>query len=150
MLDVIEHVEHDEIFVRSIVRDLLDKDGWALVSVPAYQWLFTSHDTALHHFRRYSPTQCRAILESAGLQTVVEGGLFQSLLLIRMLQAAREWAVAPARSHGIGAWKGGELLTNVMTKWLDLEGTLSFEAATKTNFVPPGLSYWAYCVPSKR
>ncbi len=150
MLDVIEHVEHDLEFVRAIIHDLLDENGWALVSVPAYQRLFTAHDTALHHFRRYSPSQCRAVLESAGLVPVLQGGLFQSLLIVRGIQAARERIMPPQRSHGIGVWGGGDVLTKGVTQWLDLESRLSIEVASKTKFVLPGLSYWAYCVPSGR
>ena len=41
-----------------IVDTMMAEHGWILVSVPAYQSLFTSHDTALKHYRRYSPVQC--------------------------------------------------------------------------------------------
>ena len=148
MLDVIEHVEDDVGFVQEIVRDLMDENGWALVSVPAYQRLYTSHDTALHHYRRYSPGQCRRVLRSAGLVPVLQGGLYQSLLFIRGLQALRELVAPPPSSHGIGAWEGGEVQTKAMTRWLDYEGRLSIEVATRTGFTLPGLSYWAFCVPS--
>ena len=47
MLDVIEHVEDDVAFVRDVVRDSLTESGWVLVSVPAYQGLFSDHDRAL-------------------------------------------------------------------------------------------------------
>ncbi len=149
MLDVIEHVDDDIGFVREVARDLMDENGWALVSVPAYQRLFTSHDTALHHYRRYSPLECRRLLETAGLTPVLQGGLFQSLLFVRGLQALRELVSRPPESHGIGAWRGGELLTRGVTQWLDLEGRLSIETATRTGFVLPGLSYWAFCVRSR-
>ncbi len=55
MLDVIEHVEDDVGFVRDVVDGSLAPGGWVLVSVPAYQSLFSSHDRALKHFRRYAP-----------------------------------------------------------------------------------------------
>ena len=150
MLDVIEHIEKDVEFVRMVVHDLLEVDSWVLVSVPAYQGLYTSHDTALRHFRRYSPPECRDVLSSAGLVPVLEGGLFQSLLLVRGLQALRERFFAPPQSHGIGAWEGGELVTRQMTRWLDLEGRFSLRMATKTKILVPGLSYWALCTQSGR
>ena len=74
MLDVIEHVADDVGFVSATVGDLLRFDGFVLASVPAYQSLFSSHDRALHHFRRYSPTECRRVLERAGLTVVSRRG----------------------------------------------------------------------------
>ncbi|HVF09328.1 MAG TPA: class I SAM-dependent methyltransferase [Abditibacteriaceae bacterium] len=52
MLDVLEHLRDDSRALREIHRVL--RPGGALVlSVPAYQSLWSAHDEALHHFRRY-------------------------------------------------------------------------------------------------
>ncbi len=80
MLDVIEHVEDDVAFVRDVVSHSLAARGWVLVSVPAYQRLFSDHDRALKHYRRYSPRALRLTLESAGLSVVARGGLFHALV----------------------------------------------------------------------
>src|SRR5664280_2081094 len=58
MLDVIEHLEDDLTFLRDVVASNVAEDGWVLVSVPAHQLLFSSHDASLKHYRRYSPSQC--------------------------------------------------------------------------------------------
>ena len=52
-LDVLEHIEEYESFLLHI-KFLLEKDGIAIFSVPAYQFLFSEHDKNLHHFRRYN------------------------------------------------------------------------------------------------
>jgi len=65
MLDVLEHFA-DEAAVLRDVRRLLRPDGALLVSVPAFQALFSEHDVALQHFRRYAAPQLRRALEANG------------------------------------------------------------------------------------
>jgi SAM-dependent methyltransferase len=60
--DVLEHIEHDDEAVSEIAR-MLRPGGSAILSVPAHQWLFSQHDTALQHFRRYSRVAVRDLLE---------------------------------------------------------------------------------------
>ena len=59
-LDVLEHVEHDAAAVQGFHR-LLKSDGLALVTVPAGMALWSDWDVSLHHFRRYSRQNLRAI-----------------------------------------------------------------------------------------
>lgn len=146
MLDVIEHVEDDLALVSGVVDELLVEGGWVLVSVPAYQRLFTSHDQLLRHYRRYSPAECRRVMTNAGLKIEAEGALFHSLLLIRVLQALKERTTKPrAEPCGIGAWSGGEVSTAVASWILDMENRLSLAASGALGKVLPGLSYWAIC-----
>ena len=51
--DVIEHIEDDRLAVRWIF-DHLKPGGIFFATVPAFQWLFSDHDKALGHFRRYT------------------------------------------------------------------------------------------------
>jgi hypothetical protein len=146
LLDVIEHLEDDLSFLKNIVGNQLADDGWMLVSVPAYQSLFTSHDVSLKHYRRYSPSQCTSVLEAAGLTVESRGSLFQSLLLVRMAQAAKEKVRAPdTGSTGVGAWTGGPLLTRTIERALQAESQLSQAIAAKSGHAVPGLSFWAFC-----
>jgi hypothetical protein len=146
MLDVMEHVEDDLAFVSGIVETSLAADGWLLLSVPAYQSLFNSHDTALKHFRRYSPRQCAEVLRRAGLRVEVQGGLFHSLLAARGALVAKERVTAPPDgAQGVGAWEHGPGLTRTVTTILSAESRLSLALGVKTRAVLPGLSYWAFC-----
>ena len=65
--DVLEHIEDDVEALSEIAR-VLKPGGVAIVSVPAHQWLFSRHDVALHHFRRYSRTRLRQLLENGGFR----------------------------------------------------------------------------------
>jgi hypothetical protein len=146
MLDVVEHVAHDVEFISGIVESRLHHDGWVLVSVPAYQRLFTSHDSAVKHYRRYSPRQAADVLRGAGLRVEAQGGLFHSLLAVRGTQAARERLTGPNEEWvGAGAWRGGPRLTRAVTSALSAESRMSEVLGTKTRSVLPGLSYWAFC-----
>jgi hypothetical protein len=146
MLDVMEHVGDDVAFVADIVSTYMDDDGWILVSVPAYQSLYTSHDTAVKHFRRYSPNRCAEVLRTAGLRVDFQGGLFHSLLAVRGAQAAREWFKKPSKEWvGAGGWNGGPRLTRVVTTALKAESRMSMLLGTKAKMAFPGLSYWAFC-----
>lgn len=78
LLDVLEHVDGDEAALRSIATKLAP-GGRILVTVPAYQWMWSAHDLAHHHKRRYSKRGLRRVAEAAGLK--VSGiGYFNSLL----------------------------------------------------------------------
>jgi SAM-dependent methyltransferase len=66
MLDVLEHVEQDEAAVREIHR-VLKPGGAFILSVPAYQNLWSAHDEALHHFRRYEYHDLQRVLRAGGL-----------------------------------------------------------------------------------
>lgn len=67
MLDVLEHVEDDGAAVREIYR-VLKPGGAFILTVPAYQRLWSAHDEALHHFRRYEYLELRSLLRSGGFQ----------------------------------------------------------------------------------
>jgi hypothetical protein len=145
MLDVIEHVEDDAEFVGAITRDLLAENAMVLVSVPAYRGLFSSHDKTLHPYRRYSPGEARRLLERSGLVVLAEGGLFHSLIPVRLGQLLME-RVRPVRSlsSGVGDWQGGSAITKAITRALITDAKLSLLLDAR-GLSMPGLSYWALC-----
>lgn len=148
MLDVIEHVQNDLEFMRSIVETNLQSGGWILLSVPAQQWLYSEHDRMLKHFRRYSMSELRRVIRQSDLKPILSGGAFHSLLLLRTLQKAWELLAGPQEQRGIGSWQGGDHLTKGLARWFDMEGRFSAFTARRTHMALPGLSYWALCVKS--
>ena len=58
--DVLEHVAADEDFLRRVI-DSLRPGGVLLVTVPAYQFLWSHHDEVLGHVRRYNPSQLKRL-----------------------------------------------------------------------------------------
>lgn len=84
MLDVLEHIEDTELFLNKINTILADS-GSLIISVPAYQKLFSKHDLEMHHFRRYSMKLLTTHLQSSF--KIIKSCRYNSLLLpIRVLQ----------------------------------------------------------------
>jgi SAM-dependent methyltransferase len=78
LLDVLEHVPDDLAALRAIHRRL--KPGGALLlTVPANPWMWSAHDAAHHHFRRYTKKQLRELFLRAGLEVQLLS-YFNSLL----------------------------------------------------------------------
>jgi SAM-dependent methyltransferase len=67
LFDVLEHVERDQEAL-SVLRERLAPKGLLIITVPAYQWLYSSHDVQHHHYRRYTARQLRTIAKAAGLR----------------------------------------------------------------------------------
>ena len=68
--DVVEHIDDDVAALVSFRRALQPGRGLLLVTVPAYQWLWSPHDDLNQHKRRYTKRQLRARMEAAGFEVV--------------------------------------------------------------------------------
>jgi len=68
-LDVLEHVDDDLDAARALAG-LVRPEGWLLVTVPAHQALWGSHDRRLHHVRRYGRGQLLSLFDGSGLDLV--------------------------------------------------------------------------------
>ena len=87
-LDVIEHVDRDIDSLKAI-RSHLVSDGKAVITVPAYMFLWSAFDDLNEHKRRYTLTELNTKLELAGF-TVEKISYFNTLLfpivfVVRML-----------------------------------------------------------------
>ena len=67
MIDVLEHIEQDEVQVQK-VASVLTPGGQFIVVVPAYQALYGERDRLMGHYRRYSAAGLRKLLESNGFK----------------------------------------------------------------------------------
>ncbi len=77
-LDVIEHVADDGAALAAIASRL-KPGGKLLMTVPAHQWMWSAHDIANHHQRRYSKAGLIRLLDGSPLEIDMIG-YFNSLL----------------------------------------------------------------------
>jgi len=76
--DVIEHIDDDHAALAAIATRL-KPGGKFMMTVPAHPWMWTAHDVANHHKRRYSKRALRALVEGSPLR-LDKIGYFNSLL----------------------------------------------------------------------
>jgi ubiquinone/menaquinone biosynthesis C-methylase UbiE len=67
ILDVLEYIK-DDVRVLKEIRSSLKKDGIIFISVPAFQSLWSNHDVAVGHLRRYNAKSLIKVIREAGLQ----------------------------------------------------------------------------------
>ena len=64
--DVLEHIDEDYLAAAEMVR-VLQPGGTALIAVPCDMALWSAHDDAVGHMRRYSRSELASLIQKAGL-----------------------------------------------------------------------------------
>ncbi len=91
-LDLLEHCADDGALLREVFR-ALRPGGQLVVSVPAHPRLWSEHDVALHHLRRYAAGELEERVRAAGLEVVDRHGF--NFLLLPVVAGARLLRGAP-------------------------------------------------------
>ena len=145
LMDVIEHIEDDKGFLMNLIsQKYIQNDSLFLVTVPAYQSLFSEHDVFLKHYRRYSRKQLIKTLTVSGFEIIESGNFFSSLLAPRIFGLAKEKLFGKTEAKGLAAWQGSEKQSRTLKKIL-------LSDFRTTNFIhslgikSPGLSTYALC-----
>jgi SAM-dependent methyltransferase len=84
-LDVIEHIEDDATALSELLR-VLRYSGSALITVPAYNFLWGDQDEISHHYRRFTAKSLRETLERAGF-TIEHLSYFNTFLFLPIAAA---------------------------------------------------------------
>jgi SAM-dependent methyltransferase len=137
-LDVIEHLEADREALAEL-RRVIAPDGALLVTVPAYQWLWSGHDEINHHHRRYTRRSLQLVAERAGWEQV-RTTYFNSLLLpVAILLRVLDRLSRKTTESSLDLWVPPQPVN-----WL-LERPLRLEAALigRGGRIPAGLSLLA-------
>lgn len=118
-LDVFEHIENDEEAVREIKR-VLKSGGILIATVPCHQCLFSEHDRALHHVRRYSRNRIISILESTGFViervTWINMTLFPMVAIHRLITRFVKVGVKPKSDASISLGFFNEIFKWIMLR----------------------------------
>ncbi len=137
-LDVLEHTPDDRLTLAEL-RRVCKPGGFLLITVPAYQALWSLHDEANHHYRRYSRRSLSSAASQAGW-SVVRSSSFNSVLLAPA-------AVVRLAQRRFGTHNGYTNDLELGPGWLNqaLEQPLRLEASwlARGRSLPAGLSLLA-------
>lgn len=110
--DVLEHIDPEQDALSEFMR-VLRPGGTFLLSVPAYQWAWTSHDDLNHHKRRYTQGRAVAAVEGAGFvvkrSSYMFAGSLPAFAVSRLLTRLQERRTAAGTTElhlpPIGPWQ---------------------------------------------
>jgi SAM-dependent methyltransferase len=137
-LDVIEHLEDDVTALRELRRTVAP-GGALLVTVPAYQWLWSGHDEINHHHRRYTRRSLQRAGEAAGWHQA-RTTYFNSLLLpVAIVLRVLERFNTKTTESSLDLWIPPEPLNWTLERPLALEAAL----IARGGRIPAGLSLLA-------
>ena len=137
-LDVIEHTPDDRLTLTEL-RRVCKPGGWLLVTVPAYQALWSLHDVANHHYRRYGRRSLRRAAVETGWRinrvTSFNSVLLPPAAVVRLAQRRR----GPDSDYTPQLELGPAWLNEVLERPLRLEARWLARGGT----LPAGLSLLA-------
>jgi SAM-dependent methyltransferase len=143
MMDVLEHIKEDNKFLK-LVLERLKENGILIVTVPAFEILFSSHDIFLKHFRRYNYRGLQKLLLANNLQIIRSHYFYSSLCIVRWLQIKLKINKPEEKNVGIGMWKYSQ--KNIITRSIDVFLDIDFKVniiLNKFGIRLPGLSLLA-------
>jgi SAM-dependent methyltransferase len=125
--DVIEHLDDDRRALAEL-RRVVRPGGLLVVTVPAYQWLWSEHDVVNHHRRRYTRRTLVAAAEDAGWETVstthFNGLLLPAAVVHRGLLRLRRGGVTDPAEAVSDLERTSPLLNRMLERPLALEARL--------------------------
>ena len=139
-LDLAEHVEDDGAFFSETMR-VLEAGGHLVLTVPAHPFLWSEHDDALYHHRRYTRRAVRRRLREAGFEvqrlTFCITFTFPIIVGFRLLQRAFGKKDKPKTHHVIlPGWANRLLMWSVrlegfLLKWMNLPFGVTIAAVAR-------------------
>jgi SAM-dependent methyltransferase len=134
-LDVIEHLD-DDVAALGELRRVVRPGGSLIVTVPAYNWLWSHHDTLNHHRRRYSGRMLTGAAVAAGWQPRLITHMNSLLLPVAIALRVVDRLTPRVTESSLDLW-----VPPAPLNWL-LQQPLNLEAAVigRGGRIPAGLS----------
>ncbi|MBI3551107.1 MAG: methyltransferase domain-containing protein [Elusimicrobia bacterium] len=110
-MDALEHLKEPQRLLAALRPQLTD-GALGVISVPAYQWLFSDWDRAAGHQRRYDAASLRDLLEQARFEVVWQSYLYSFALPAAVLRRKTLPAVEAEKAlafPGVPSWLNSAL-----------------------------------------
>lgn len=148
-LDVLEHCENDHEVLQKAVHSPVfhGSPSHTLITIPAFQSLFSQHDKLLAHYRRYNRKKLLGLCKEAGLKPLQSGYFFFSLLPFRLIQLTGEKLGIRKTKKTIDNWQGGNFITRCITQILWIDFRICY-MLSNWGIQLPGLSCYCLCQKS--
>lgn len=130
MFDVLEHIENDDEFLNNEAYDLLKDNGKIIITVPAFQFLFSEHDKFLKHFRRYDKKMIKELVKKTNYNMINFHYFYFSLFMFRL--------IFRNNSNEINDWNHDQ--DSFITKFIIIILNLDYSLSKLFGKVLPGLS----------
>jgi SAM-dependent methyltransferase len=137
-LDVVEHLQDDRQAL-SELRRVVAPGGSLLVTVPAYERLWSTHDEINHHHRRYNRRTLLQAAEDAGWKCSLTTHFNSLLLPIAALLRALDRLHTNTAESSLDLWIPPAPINSLLQLPLNLEATL----IKRGLHIPAGLSLLA-------
>jgi ubiquinone/menaquinone biosynthesis C-methylase UbiE len=132
--DVFEHIHDDHRALAQVYR-VLKQGGVLIFTVPAHQWLFSAHDRALGHYRRYNKKTLKTLLHPFPSRTIC---YWNSLLFVPAVckRLSERWSKPKVNSVVLP-----KLLNSFCYRLLSIDNLL----IKRHIMLPAGISLVGFC-----
>jgi len=113
LFDVLEHIEDDRAFVRHLT-DIVQPGGMLYLTVPSFNWLWSTADIEAMHFRRYTKRTLADALAD-GFDVLYSTYLFERLVPLFTLMRVLPYRTGLSRSQKAHSYEREHA---VGSKWL--------------------------------
>jgi SAM-dependent methyltransferase len=134
--DVLEHIEEDSRVVSEIIP-AIKPGGLIIITVPAIKFLFSTHDLALGHHRRYSRKELLDLCKDLEVIRVVYWNFF-NLLIVAPFRLIKKFLNLQSRPDPT---KVPEPINKILLFLMRIENKI----ITKGNSLPMGLTLVVLC-----
>ena len=143
--DVIEHLDDDHRALTEL-RRVAAPGSHLLITVPAYQWLWSSFDDSLHHRRRYTVSRLARQARAAGWEPQVETYFYSTMLpIVAIVRLIRRWRSDQNLSSDLSLGTASSL-----NRWLDLPVRAEARLVERGRRLRAGVSIGMVCVADRR
>lgn len=120
--DMLEHIADDATALGEM-RRVLKGGGHLFITVPAHPWLWTQHDVALHHKRRYTLKGLRSQVGAAGFRIeIISMYMIPTVPYLLVRGLLDRLARSPKREHAKSYHAALPWIVNKgLTWWLEAE-----------------------------